>query len=87
MKDLVAKASGTELFPNLLNRIHFRGIGRDEHDFNIGKNFQCAGFMPCSPVTNKYDVIIRVRCRQMLQKDIHAGGVAVRHDQKTRVPS
>ena len=79
------KAPGTQFLPDLLNRIHLRRVRRNEHEFNVGKDFQRPGFVPRSTVANKDNVVIGIGRRQMIQKEIHAYRVAVGHDQKAGV--
>lgn len=43
--------------------------------------------MPCSPITDKYHIIIRICRRQMLQKDIHTDRIAVWEDKEVSVTS
>ena len=47
---------------------------------------QCAGFMPRRSIANKHNIIFRIRCCQVLQKDIHANSIAVRQNQKAGFP-
>ena len=57
-KYLIAKPSGSQFTPDLLNRIHFRSVWRYMQDRHSFRNFQRSGFMPRRTVTDKnYDII------------------------------
>ena len=71
------KASGPQFFPNLLNRIHFRRVRRNEYDLNIGKRLQRPGLVPCRTIADEHNVTVWIFCGQVLQKEIHANGIAV----------
>ena len=47
---------------------------------------QCVGFMPRCSIANKNNIIFRIRCCQVLQKDIHANSIAIRQNQKAGFP-
>ena len=71
------KAFGSQLFPYLLNGIHFWGVWRNEYDLNIWKRFQSSGLMPGCSIADEHNVIVWIFCGQVLQKDIHANCIAV----------
>ena len=81
-KDFITEAALSDLFPNLLNGIHFRGVGGDVKEDDIFREFQELGFVPCGPVTAEQHDIIRKLTRQFLQKQIHAHRIAVGHNKK-----
>ena len=78
------EASGAQFFPDLLNGIHFRRVRMNEYEFNIRECFQRSGFVPRSAIADENNVVVRIRRRQMLQKDVHAYRIAARHDKKAR---
>ncbi len=63
-KDFITEAALSDLFPNLLNGIHFRGVGRDVKEDDIFREFQGLGFVPCGPVTAEQHDIVRKLTRQ-----------------------
>ena len=85
LKDLIMKTSGSEFFPNLLNGIHLRCVWRNEYDLNIRKSFQSSRPVPYRSITDKYNVVVRVFRRQVLQKDIHADCIAVWKNEEAAV--
>ena len=81
-KGLIFEAKFPDLFPNLLNRIHFRGIGRDKEEADVIRDNQSLGFVPSRPITAEQDQVILVLFRQRLQKNVGADGIAVWQHQK-----
>ena len=84
-KNLISEPAFTNLFPNLLNRIHFRSVGRNIEEDNIFRHFQSLGFVPCGSVTAEQDNIVRKLAGQFPQEQIHAHRITIGHDQKTGV--
>ena len=85
MEHFISKTDLTKLLPNLLDRIHFRSCRRNECQMNICRYDQSVCFVPCCAVTNKKYFIIRIFLGKLLQKYVHANGIAVWHDKEKRV--
>ena len=60
-KDLVSEAALTDFFPNLLDRIHLRRVWRNVEQFDVLRDFQCGGFVPCCAIAAQKNDVIRVR--------------------------
>jgi len=54
----VVKGSGPDEFPDLLNGIHFRRVGRDEKEANIIGYNEGVGFMPCRAIAAEQDFVL-----------------------------
>ena len=76
-KDLIFEANLPELFPNLLNRIHFRRIRWDKEEADIIRDHKTFGFMPGGPVTAEQDQVVLELFGQRLQKNVGADSIAV----------
>ncbi len=82
LEDFVAKASFANLFPYLLNGVHFGCIGRNEHQRNLIGNSQRNCLVPHRTVTDQQDLIIGICLRQFRQEYVHAFSVAIGKYQK-----
>jgi hypothetical protein len=49
---------------------------------NVLRDVKRSGFVPRGSVTAKQNDVLRILRRQLLQKDVHAARVAIRHNQK-----
>lgn len=71
VKNLVVMTSSPQLFPNLLDGIHFRCIGWYKYNLNIGKCLGYAGFMPRRSIANKHNMakgrVISATCPSQVQ--------------------
>ena len=81
-KDLVSEATLADLFPNLLNGVHFRRVWRDMEQHDVLRNLQCAGLVPCCAVATQQNDVIRILLGQIPQKHIHADCIALGKHQK-----
>ena len=59
-KYFIVETHPAQFFPNLFNRIHFRGIWRQEKQFNIFWNYERSGLMPGSSVAAQENDVVRV---------------------------
>ena len=84
-EDFISKGHFSELLPNLLNRIYLRRIRRDKKELYIIRYNEVSCLVPCRTVTAQKNHVSRKLLRQLFQKDIHTGCIAVGHDQKTGV--
>ena len=84
-KDLIAEAALANLFPDLLDRIHFRRVRRNMEQQDILRDVQCTGLVPCCTIAAQQDDIVRVFPGQTLQKYIHTHRIALRKHQKETI--
>ena len=82
LEDFVPKSSLSNLLPNLLDGIHFRGVRWNEDQRDLSRNFQGICLVPHGPVTHQQYLILRICLGQLRQEYIHAGCVTVRKNQK-----
>ena len=81
-KCLVFDFKFPDLFPQLLNRIYFRRIGRDKEEADIIRDTQSLRFMPSRAITAEQNQVILVLFGQHLQKSVGADGIVVWQHQK-----
>ena len=81
-KYLVAEALLSKLFPDPLNRIHFRCVWRNKEQHNAIRYTKRSCFVPGSSVAAQENNVIRILLRQLIQKDVHTLSIAIRHDKK-----
>ncbi len=79
---LISEAKFPDLFPNLLNRIHFWSIGRYKEETDVIGDNQSLRFMSGRAITAEQDQVILVLFGQRLQKNVGADGIAVWQHQK-----
>ena len=87
LKQLVAKPVKAKPSPDLLNRVHFRSIGRQGNNLDIIGEFKAFCRMPCRSIRHKNNIIFRILRRQFVKKDIHTNRITVRQNEKKRITS
>lgn len=82
---LVAESPFADLFPDLLDRVHLRGIRRDKCKVNVLRDLKPVRPVPSGSVTNQEQLIIRIRLCHLMQKHIHASSIAIRQYKKESI--
>ena len=81
-KEFIMKAQFPDFLPNLVDGVHFRGIGRNVKKGNVFLDVQHFRFMSGSAITSKQNDIVRELVGQFLQKKIHAHRITMGHDKE-----
>ena len=77
-----------EIEPGQLHRIQFGGIRRQRDQGDVGRHAQGLAAMPAGVVEHQHDVYVcRDSAADLGEVQIHAGGVAGRHDPADRLAS
>ena len=81
----VAESLFADLFPDLLDRVHLRGVWRDECKVNVLRDLKPVRPVPSGSVTNQEQLIIRIRLCHLMQKHIHTSSITIRQYKKESI--
>ena len=81
-KELIFEPQLPDLFPDLLNGIHFGCIRRDKEETDVIRNNKSLCFMPSCTITAEQNKVILVLFGQRFEKNVGTDGIAVWQHQK-----